>query len=426
MAGTLTVNRAAAATVDGQGFRGAAGRPLPGGGAATNTDYRNPSTVTTHGGKGEGGAGTPRWIFDPSGSHACGAAIGAAPDYYIDTQQPNDGYPNGSMARGAPANAGGGSTDGNSGGNDQNSGGGGGSNGGAGGRGGYSWNTGLNNGGLGAAVTPALTKLVLGGGGGAGTRNNDDCGVNGATAAHEGQASSGAPGGGLMVLRAGSLVAASGAILSANGLSPFDDTLNDGAGGGGAGGSVIVTVTTGDLSNLTIRARGGKGGSSWKLSPPGTPGRIPRVGAANSGMAPAGQRMAARRRYTSPRRWPRRRRRVGWPAPPQPRTATGALPEPTGRRSRRHPSPARGRRRTAHPRLDVTLAHQETIRRPAARRRLMTVSNAAPFVATSGLVTVAMADAVAHAHPGASGTGWTWHCRPMSSPARGATRWLPG
>ena len=172
--GTLTVNSGVAASVDGQGFRGAAGRQLTGSGGAA------PTTAAQHGhhprGQGRRDRGNPAVDLRPGGSHACGAAIGAVPDYFIDTQQPNDGYPNGSMARGAPANAGGGSTDGNSGGNDQNSGGGGGSNGGAGGRGGYSWSTGLNDGGLGAAVTPALTKLVLGGGGGAGTRNNDDCG----------------------------------------------------------------------------------------------------------------------------------------------------------------------------------------------------------------------------------------------------------
>jgi hypothetical protein len=136
-------------------------------------------------------------------------------------------------------------------------------------------------------VTPALTKLVLGGGGGAGTRNNDNCGSNGATAAHEGQASSGAAGGGLILLRAGSLVAAPGAILSADGHAAYDDTLNDGGGGGGAGGSVIVAVTSGDLSNLTLRARGGKGGSAWKNSAPGTPGEFT-VGAANMRHGPGG------------------------------------------------------------------------------------------------------------------------------------------
>ena len=100
--GTLTVNTGVAATVDGLGFRGAAGRQLTGSGGAS-TDYRSLSTVTTHGSKGEGNAGTPQWIFNPAGSLACGGTIGTAPDYYINTAQPNDGYPNGSMARGAPA-----------------------------------------------------------------------------------------------------------------------------------------------------------------------------------------------------------------------------------------------------------------------------------------------------------------------------------
>ena len=410
VAGTLTVNAGVAASVDGQGFRGAAGRQLNGGGPATNTDYRNPSTVTTHGGKGEGGAGTPRWVFDPNGSHACGGAIGAAPDYYIDTQQPNDGYPNGSMARGAPANAGGGSTDGNSGGNDQNSGGGGGSNGGAGGRGGFSWNTGLNNGGLGAAVTPALTKLVLGGGGGAGTRNNGDCGVNGATAAQEGQSSSGAAGGGLIVLRAGSLVAASGAILSADGNAAFDDTLNDGGGGGGAGGSVIVAVTSGDLSNLTIRARGGKGGSSWKLSPPGTPGEFT-VGAANLRHGPGGGGGGGVVVYTNTAVAPTLD--VAGGSAGTTTTANsyfGALPGDDGQTLLAAPGliPGAGSASDCSSDLSVTLAHQETTVTPGGTATfLATVSNAAPFVATSGLVTVVITLDPWLTPTLASGTGWT-------------------
>ena len=410
VAGTLTVNSGVAASVDGQGFRGAAGRQLAGGGPATNTDYRNPSTVTTHGGKGEGAAGTPRWIFDPNGSHACGAAIGTAPDYYIDTQQPNDGYPNGSMARGAPANAGGGSTDGNSGGNDQNSGGGGGSNGGAGGRGGYSWSTGLNNGGLGAAVTPALTKLVLGGGGGAGTRNNGNCGVNGATAAQEGQASSGAAGGGLMVLRAGSLVAASGAILSADGQAAFDDTLNDGGGGGGAGGSVIVAVTAGDLSNLTIRARGGKGGSAWKLSAPGTPGEFT-VGAANLRHGPGGGGGGGVVVYTNTAVAPTLDVAGGLAGTTTTANSYfGALPGADGQTLLAAPGliPGAGSASDCSSDLGVTLAHQETTVTPGGTATFVaTVSNAAPFVSTSGLVTVAITFDPSLTPTLASGTGWT-------------------
>jgi uncharacterized repeat protein (TIGR01451 family) len=410
VAGTMTVNAGVAASVDGQGFRGGAGRQLTGGGPATNTDYRNPSTVPTHGGKGEGGAGTPRWVFDPNGSHTCGAAIGASPSYFIDTLQPNDGYPNGSMARGAPANAGGGSTDGNSGGNDQNSGGGGGSNGGAGGRGGLSWNTGLNNGGLGAAVTPALTKLVLGGGGGAGTRNNGDCGTNGATAAQEGQSSSGASGGGLIVLRAGSLVAASGAILSANGNSAFDDTLNDGGGGGGAGGSVIVAVTSGDLSNLNIRARGGQGGSAWKLSAPGTPGEFT-VGAANLRHGPGGGGGGGVIVYTNTAVAPTLDAAGG--AAGTTTTANsnfGALPGDNGQTLLAAPGliPGAGSASDCTSDLSVNLEHQETTVTPGGTATLRaTVTNNAPFVATSGLVTVVVTLDSWMAPTLASGTGWT-------------------
>jgi hypothetical protein len=410
VAGTLTVNAGVAASVDGLGFRGAAGRQLPGGAPATNTDYRNPSTVTTHGGKGEGGAGTPRWIFNPNGSHTCGATIGAAPDYYIDTLQPNDGYPNGSMARGAPANAGGGSTDGNSGGNDQNSGGGGGSNGGAGGRGGFSWSTVLNNGGLGAAVTPALTKLVLGGGGGAGTRNNDDCGVNGATAAQEGQSSSGAAGGGLIVLRAGSLIAASGAILSADGAAAFDDTLNDGGGGGGAGGSVIVAVTAGDLSNLTIRARGGQGGSAWKLSIPGTAGEFT-VGAANLRHGPGGGGGGGVIVYTNTAVAPALDATGGLSGiTTNVNSYFGALPGADGQTLLAAPGliPGAGSASDCSSDLAITLAHQETTVTPGgAATFLATVTNNAPFVSTSGLVTVTIT-LDSWLTPGvASGTGWT-------------------
>ena len=80
----------------------------------------------------------------------------------------------GSMAHGAPANAGGGATDGhpngaNPGGNDQNAGGGGGANGGTGGYGGNSWNSNLSSGGEGGAVFPAtIDRIAMGGGGGAG------------------------------------------------------------------------------------------------------------------------------------------------------------------------------------------------------------------------------------------------------------------
>ncbi|HLA77452.1 MAG TPA: DUF11 domain-containing protein, partial [Vicinamibacteria bacterium] len=277
VAGTLTMGAGLIATVDGLGFRGAAGRQLAGEGGTCSVpavtpngqDWRGPTGTgsadpcDTHGGKGEGNAGTPLWVYNPSGVHTCGS--GTYPNI-VNTNQPNDGYPNGSMARGAPGNAGGGSTDPNPASNDQNSGGGGGSNGGAGGTGGRSWFSNLDRGGRGAAVTPSFSQLVLGGGGGAGTRNNDNCGSNGATAADEGQASSGAAGGGLMLLRAASFAITAGALVTANGADAYDETKNDGGGGGGAGGSVVLTVTSGTMGGLSVQAIGGNGGSAWKTA----------------------------------------------------------------------------------------------------------------------------------------------------------------
>ena len=99
-----------------------------------------------HGSKGEGIAGTPRWLWN------------AATSAVVDTGV--EGYPNGSMARGAPGNAGGGSTDGHPSANDENSGGGGGGNGGAGGIGGNTWNSNIARGGYGGVVFAEVRPAV--------------------------------------------------------------------------------------------------------------------------------------------------------------------------------------------------------------------------------------------------------------------------
>src|SRR5208283_6003788 len=119
--------------------------------------------------KGEGIAGTPMWVESNK--------------TFLQTTT-NTGYPSGtagtdgSMARGAPGNAGAGGTDGDPqtaspGGNDENAGGGGGGNGGGGGFGVDSWFSNLSVGGEGGAPFPAtINRIAMGGGGGAGTRNN--------------------------------------------------------------------------------------------------------------------------------------------------------------------------------------------------------------------------------------------------------------
>ena len=246
------------ATVDisGRGFRGGAGRRLFGADASTGytqTDYRTlsngdtTSTEDTNGSKGEGIAGTPRFIFN------------SATIALEDTG--TEGYPDGASGRGAPGNAGGGGTDGDPLGlsprtpNGENSGGGGGGNGGAGGLGGRSFSSRLYIGGFGGATFPSTSnRLVLGGGGGAGT-TNDGTG----TTPRNGIASSGSAGGGMAFVRTGS-VSGSGTI-NANGANALN-AGQDGAGGGGAGGSVVVAAANNNLTGLTVTANGGRGGNS--------------------------------------------------------------------------------------------------------------------------------------------------------------------
>jgi uncharacterized repeat protein (TIGR01451 family) len=291
VSGTMVLG-SATVSVDGLGFRGGGGiklksGPVPSTAADVFTDFRTLapdaalSINTANGSKGEGIAGTPRWVYQS------GSAIGA-PGVNAPFDTGVEGYMNGSFGRGAPGNAGGGSTDGNPAvDNGDNSGGGGGGNGGSGGPGGNSWNSNHPSGGQGGStITPKLTRITMGGGGGAGTTNNgsaadatgnvlaDDNAGPGTTASANGYYSSGANGGGIIILRA--LQATGTATLTANGFNAYN-TGRDGSGGGGAGGSVLFTVQVGALSGATtqlnVQANGGNGGSAWILQPPaGDPG----------------------------------------------------------------------------------------------------------------------------------------------------------
>jgi uncharacterized repeat protein (TIGR01451 family) len=214
-------------SVDGLGFRGAPGLQRGGAPGFSNTDVAVSATANVDGNKGEGIGGTP------AGTKAA------------------NGYPGGDAARGAPGNAGGGGTDANPNANDQNSGGGGGGNGGAGGQGGNSWSSNLATGGYGGATLAAAPgRVFLGGGGGSGTTNN-----------HASPQADGANGGGIVLIRAGS-IAGSGSI-TANGADAYNQTLNDGGGGGGAGGTIVLTSPAGTLAGATLAADGGRGGDAW-------------------------------------------------------------------------------------------------------------------------------------------------------------------
>ena len=84
--------------LDGMGFRGGGAQQLAGDKGGSSNDYATAATKSYHGPKGEGIAGTPRYIYDPTSGVVTDTGV--------------EGYPGGSMARGAPGNAGGGGTEG--------------------------------------------------------------------------------------------------------------------------------------------------------------------------------------------------------------------------------------------------------------------------------------------------------------------------
>jgi uncharacterized repeat protein (TIGR01451 family) len=243
---TTLVGGAATPQIDvtGRGFRGGGSwgsSPLiPG-----STGYRGilgtcgngtgGGTSCYGGAKGEGIAGTPRYVYDAALNTVVNSGL--------------EGYPGGDAGRGAPGNAGGG-------GNQHNSGGGGGGNGGIGGQGGLTFNgdASRNVGGFGGATfpqtgAPIYTQLVMGGGGGAADVNN-------ATT----PTASGGAGGGIVMLRTGNVAGAG--LIRANGGAGIDPNSNiDPGGGGGAGGSVLIAAAAG-TTNVSVQATGGRGGST--------------------------------------------------------------------------------------------------------------------------------------------------------------------
>lgn len=195
--------------------------------------------------KGEGIAGTPRYVWDGY--------------KHVDQGAGWVGYPKGDLNKGAPGNAGGG-------GNVHNAGAGGGGNGGAGGAGGYGWplnnltpqsnnNASLNTGGRPGVSMPSDISsglLFMGGGGGAGDANNSSDGARGGV------------GGGIILINANKIVG-TGFIISNGGKGEPGNLgdSGDGSGGGGAGGSVFINVKEASPSaNLIIQAKGGNGGHS--------------------------------------------------------------------------------------------------------------------------------------------------------------------
>jgi uncharacterized repeat protein (TIGR01451 family) len=270
--------------VGGKGFRGAAGTQSGANGG--NTDWAIAAgAYAADGGKGEGIAGLPRYYAVKS-MFGAGTTNPATAATLTLSSQTIEGYPTGSKARGAPGNGGGGGTDGNpagSGGNNENAGGGGGGNFGPGGNGGLPWNAptvdsrGLGGAGYGPPSGSALAfnRVFFGGGGGSGGTNDGtaDAGTYQnqgiSCTATSGLCSSGAAGGGIVLIRARSIGGTG--LIDARGANGYN-VGNDAGGGGGAGGSVVIYAITG--GSATINASGGDGGNAWASQDSGqtTPG----------------------------------------------------------------------------------------------------------------------------------------------------------
>jgi uncharacterized repeat protein (TIGR01451 family) len=293
-AATVELQAGRAFFAAGKGFRGGMGRNGTQA-AGFRTDFATVTGATAatnfHGTKGEGIAGMPQYVarYDSG----WGAQASPTPNPVITSITSVNFYAGGSNAQGAPANAGGGGSDGflsttlfgdngAAGGqsNQYNSGGGGGGNYGPGGIGGKPWNWSLvdsgGRGGAGYAGTLDFKRVFLGGGGGSGATNNFTydthvyannsmaCGsttlnVTGATALPAGKCSSGAAGGGIVVIRARTLTGAG--IIDARGANGYN-VNNDSGGGGGAGGSVILQTKLGSIGSVSLQANGGDGGNA--------------------------------------------------------------------------------------------------------------------------------------------------------------------
>lgn len=266
--GTLTLG---SATVEGQanraiflagrGFRGGAGVTASANGS--DTEWR--STANGNGIKGEGIAGTARRLSNKTNNF--GVAVTGTSLTAVDTGV--QGYPNGDYARGAPGNAGGGGTEGTPppGSTTRNAGGGGGGNFASGGLGGRPWNAPLNDtngrGGAGYGGSIGFNRVLMGGGGGAGGTNNSTADSNtyensGIGCSAGALCSSGASGGGIVILRARAFTGAG--VIDVRGAHGYN-VENDAAGGGGAGGSVVLQASQG--GSASVDARGGDGGNAW-------------------------------------------------------------------------------------------------------------------------------------------------------------------
>ena len=212
------------------------------------------------------------------------------------------------------------------------------------------------------------------------------------------QASGGAAGGGIIIIRTYSLSGT--ATLTANGASAYNGTANDAGGGGGAGGSIVVLSANGGEGGLTLQANGGTGGNAWaSVSLTHSRNRHGPGGGGGGGVAA---------RF---RRARQRQRRGGANGITEnPGVAYGATAGAAGTSVTNVTiSQTSGTQSGAQCTPDVTLSKNQRreLTRGLTASYTIPVSNISPYGSTSGVVTVNDTLPVGLTPTSASGTGWT-------------------
>lgn len=225
------------------------------------------NTLTINGSINASGTGFRGGTITNNPSGSCGSG---SFDYFYDVNLGANGWSQGGAEKGEgiaflpPSMMGGKGSLGNGGGggNKHNTGGGGGGNFSSGGGGGDALAGCLSNPGFGGEnlVTGYNDgRLFMGGGGGCGDQN-------------DGVGSSGANGGGIVIILANAIIS-NNATINVSGLSQIfvGGGIADGAGGGGAGGSILIQASS-YTGNLNLIANGGNGGNqnaTWGCVGPG-------------------------------------------------------------------------------------------------------------------------------------------------------------
>ena len=250
VAGQLTLGGTVSA--DGLGFRGGAGRQLSSG-AGAQTDYVTLSTNGANGSKGEGIAGTPKYLANSAITALITNADGRPAQRQLRAWRGRQRWRRWHRCQSVA--------------NDKNSGGGGGGNGSGGGNGGYAWNTASLGNGFGGSPFPgSVSNIIMGGGRRRWHHQQRHCrSCERQSRRHQQQRR-----GRRRHHHHSRRLSGWHRHITANGQNALD-VQNDGAGGGGAGGSIELLTLSADSPARPSPPTVATVANTWLTQAPGSP-----------------------------------------------------------------------------------------------------------------------------------------------------------